>query len=75
MPRHGPNRRKPVPELSFLKAQGIGWHASKRDPVTGSPCRHDFGVVERAGRARPRTLYHAWVAKNLGIDRLLPTNN
>lgn len=75
MPKHGPNRRKRVPKLSFLKTQGIGWHVSYRDPATGSPRRHRFDIAERAGEERARALYHAWVAKYLGNDISLPTKN
>jgi integrase len=36
MPKRGQNRRKRVPKLSFMATQGIGWHVSFRDPVTGA---------------------------------------
>ena len=44
MPKRGPNRRKKVPKLSFTENQGIGWHVSYRDPSTGLPRRHRFGI-------------------------------
>ncbi|MBU0637311.1 MAG: hypothetical protein KKB50_00450 [Planctomycetes bacterium] len=75
MPKRGPNRRKRVPKLSFMETQGIGWHVSYRDPVSGSPRRHRFGIAERTGEDRARALYHAWVAKYLGIETELPTKN
>ncbi|MBI1827285.1 MAG: site-specific integrase [Planctomycetes bacterium] len=75
MPRRGPNRRKRVPKLSFMESQGVGWHVSYRDATTGAPRRHRFGIVERDGEERARALYHAWVAKQLGIDTSHPTKH
>jgi len=58
-----------------MATQGIGWHVSFRDPETGLPRRHRFGIGERGGEERARALYHAWVAKYLGIETTLPTKN
>lgn len=39
---------------------------SYRDPQTGIPRRHRFGIIEREREAEARVLYHAWVAEHLG---------
>lgn len=71
MRRRGQNRRKRIPKLAFMEAQDVGWHVSFRDPATGAPCRHRFGIRERKHEERARALYHAWVAKHLGVDTSL----
>ncbi len=68
-------RKKRVPKLTFTTVQKIGWHVSYRDPQTGMPKKHRLGVKDRTGENRARALYHAWVAKHLGIDTGLPTND
>jgi len=75
MPKQGQNHRKRVPKLSFMATQGVGWHVSFRDPETGLPRRHRFAIGERSGEEQARALYHAWVAKYLGIETALPTKN
>ena len=72
MPKRGPNRRKRVPKLSFTENQGIGRHVSFRDPMTGLPRKHRFQIAERTGEEKARALYHAWVAKYLGVVTELP---
>ncbi len=57
------NQRKPrVPTLKYTKSRNIGWHVSFRDPVTGTPRKHRFGMVslQEAEKA-----YHEWVAAHL----------
>lgn len=44
-------------------------------PKTGAPRRHRFGIVERDREERARALYHAWVAKHLGVDSSHPTKD
>ncbi|MCH7995998.1 MAG: hypothetical protein IIB57_16345 [Planctomycetes bacterium] len=61
MPKAGPNKRKRVPKLSFTETQGIGWHVSFRDPATGSPTRHRFGIREKAREPEARVAYHRWL--------------
>jgi hypothetical protein len=68
MPKRGPNRYQRVPTLSFMATQGIGWHVSFRDPATGAPRRHRFGIAERNGDEQARALCHPWVAKHLGLE-------
>jgi len=65
MPKSGPNKRKRVPKLSFTDTQGIGWHVSFRDPVTGSPTRHRFGIREKGREPEARVAYHRWLAEYL----------
>jgi len=54
--------RRRVPKLSFTKNRGIGYHVSYRDPVTGSPRRHRFGMVSKA---EAELAYHRWLAEHL----------
>lgn len=65
MPKSGPNKRKRVPKLSFTETQGIGWHVSFRDPATGSPIRHRFGIQEKGREPEARVAYHRWLAEYL----------
>ncbi len=65
MPKSGANKRKRVPKLSFTENQGIGWHVSFRDPATGSPTRHRFGIREKAREPEARVAYHRWLAEYL----------
>jgi integrase len=59
MGRH-PTRR--IPKLAFTKTRGIGWHANYRDPLTGVPRKHRFGMVERD---KASELYNAWLVEHL----------
>ena len=57
------NQRKPrVPTLKYTKSRNIGWHVSFRDPESGTPRKHRFGMVslQEAEKA-----YHEWVAAHL----------
>lgn len=65
MPKAGPNKRKRVPKLSFTETQGIGWHVSFRDPTTGTPTRHRFGIREKGREPEARVAYHRWLAEFL----------
>jgi hypothetical protein len=68
--------RKPrVPRLAFTELRGIGWHVSYRDPAMGLPKRHRFGIRQRSGESRAQALYHAWVARHLGVQTNLPTTD
>ena len=58
-----------------MELRGIGWHVSYRDPATGLPKRHRFGIRQRSGESRAQALYHAWVAKHLGAETELPTKD
>lgn len=69
------SRKKRIPKLSFTVIQRIGWHVSYRDPTTGMPRKHPFGLPERSDEERAKPLYHAWVAKHLGLDTGLSTND
>ena len=55
-------RKRRIPALKFTKARDIGWHVSFRDPVTGNPRKHRFGMVSRE---QADQLYHDWVAAHL----------
>lgn len=65
MPKSGPNKHKRVPKLSFTETQGIGWHVSFRDPKSGSPTRHRFGIREKSREPEARVAYHRWLAEYL----------
>ncbi len=58
-------RKQRVSKLSFTENRGYGWHVNYRDPVTGTPKRHCFGVRERSRRAEAEPLYHIWLAEHL----------
>ena len=55
-------RKRRIPALKFTKARDIGWHVSFRDPITGNPRKHRFGMVSREEADQ---LYHDWVAAHL----------
>ncbi len=55
-------RKKRVPQLKYTKNQKIGWHVSYRDPVSGMPRRHRFGLVSRE---KAEAAYHEWMASHL----------
>ena len=61
MTRH---RRQRIPRLCFTKTQGIGWHVPYRDPVTGTPRRVRFGLIERRAA---ESKHHAWLSAGLGL--------
>jgi hypothetical protein len=77
MPKAGPNKRKRVPKLSFTETQGIGWHVSFRDPKTGLPVRHRFGIREKTREPEALVAYHRFLAAYLenGPTRPMPTRN
>jgi integrase len=55
-------RKKRIPRLAFTSVRNIGWHVSYRDPATGLPRKHRFGMVDKA---RAETMYFDWVAAHL----------
>lgn len=55
-------RKRRIPALKFTKNRDIGWHVSFRDPVSGNPRKHRFGMVSRE---QADQLYHEWVAAHL----------
>ncbi|HET6247628.1 MAG TPA: site-specific integrase [Tepidisphaeraceae bacterium] len=59
MNRHSKRR---IPTLAFTKKQNIGWHVNYRDPQTGVPRRHRFGLVERDQASE---LYNTWLVEHL----------
>lgn len=61
-----PRQRKPrIPKLAFTTNRNIGWHVSYRDPASGQPRRHRFGMIDES---EARVQYHAWVAGHLNGD-------
>jgi len=55
-------RKNRVPQLKYTETRNIGWHVSFRDPRTGTPRRHQFGMVSRK---EAEVAYHEWVAAHL----------
>lgn len=51
-------RKKRVPQLKYTDQQNIGWHVSYRDPASGTPRRHRFGMVSKA---EAEGEYYLWV--------------
>ncbi|MFW6039014.1 MAG: tyrosine-type recombinase/integrase [bacterium] len=62
MPRR---RKRRTPQLRYTANRGIGWYASYRDRVTGSPRRQRFG---RVSEEEARVLYYRWLADHLNED-------
>jgi len=63
--KRGPNKRKRVPKLSFTETERIGWHVSFRDPITGLPTRHRFGIREKNREPEARVAYRRWLVDYL----------
>jgi integrase len=57
---------KRIPKLRYTTLRGIGWHVTYRDPASGSPSKHRFGITEKDREPEARVLYHAWVLEHLG---------
>ncbi|MEO0966343.1 MAG: hypothetical protein AAFY08_14635 [Planctomycetota bacterium] len=55
--------RRRMPKLSYTESQGIGYYASFRDPITNTPRRKRFGMVDEADAKR---LYTRWLADHMG---------
>jgi len=72
MPSKGPQRKPRIPKLSFTETRGYGWHISYRDPVTGTPKRHCFGIPELERKAEAERMYHDWITKHLHGEPLPP---
>ena len=64
---HRTQRKQRVPKLSYTENRGIGWHVSYRDPKSGTPRKHRFGMMTRAQAEKE---YHQWVAHFL--EGILP---
>lgn len=60
-------RKQRVPKLSYTENRGIGWHVSYRDPKSGTPRKHRFGMMTQAQAEKE---YLQWVAHFL--DGILP---
>ncbi len=56
------HRKNRVSQLKYTGTRNIGWHVSFRDPKTGTPRRHQFGMVSRE---EAEAAYHEWVAAHL----------
>ncbi len=74
MSPRNPDRKPRIPRLSFTENRGYGWHISYRDPVTGMPKRHCFGIKEQSRKAEAERLYHDWVCKHLGGETPEPVH-
>ncbi len=57
---------KRLPKLRFTNLREIGWHVNYRDPKTGTPRKHRFGIDDREREPEARLLYHAWILDHLG---------
>ena len=53
-------RKKRIPQLKHSVVQNIGWHVSYRDPATGMPRRHRFGMVTKA---KAEEAYYQWLGE------------
>jgi len=59
------HRKARIPKLRFTESRGIGWHVSYRDPETGTPRKHRFGISERAREEEAVAAYHRWLGEHL----------
>ena len=59
-----------MPKLGFTTNRGIGYHVSYRDPDTGVPRKHRFGMIEAHDA---ELAYHRWLARHLGGDNASST--
>ncbi len=66
------HRRARIPKLRFTESRGIGWHVSYRDPATGTPRKHRFGISERSREEEAVAAYHRWLGKHLNGDASKP---
>lgn len=55
-------RKKRVPKLQYTGSRGIGWHVAYRDPKSGTPRRHRFGMVSRE---EAESAYYDWLAAHM----------
>ncbi len=62
-------RKKRVPKLRYMDARKIGWYVAYRDPETGTPRRHRFGMVSRE---KAETAYYEWLAAHMRGETPLP---
>ena len=60
--RQRPARKRRVPKLVFTERRNIGWHVSFRDPKSGKPTRHRFGMVSEEDA---RVAYYQWLARHM----------
>lgn len=68
----GRHRKRRVPKLAFTKTRGIGWHVNYRDPITNSPRRYRFGMIDEGKAA---DLYMAWLADHLRGKQHVPAGD
>lgn len=59
------HRNKRTPKLHFSTLRGIGWHVTYRDPSSGIPKKHRFGIREKDREPEARVAYHRWLAEYL----------
>lgn len=55
-------RKKRVPKLQFTNYRNLGWHVQYRDPKTGKPRRHRFGMLSREDADKE---YYEWLAAHM----------
>lgn len=65
MAKRGPNRKRRIPKLCFTTTEGIGYYVTYRDPRTGSPRKHRFGIKDKGRAADAQLAYHKWLAEYL----------
>jgi len=63
--KRGPNERRRIPKLCFTTSEGIGYYATYRDPRTGTPRKHRFGIKEKSRLAEAELAYHKSLAEYL----------
>ncbi len=59
------HRNKRTPKLRFSTLRNVGWHVTYRDPVSGIPQKHRFGIREESREPEARVAYHRWLAEYL----------
>lgn len=62
MAKRGPNRKRRIPKLCFTTAENIGYYVTYRDPASGTPRKHRFGIRQRDKQNEAQLAYHKWLA-------------
>jgi integrase len=56
------HQKKRIPKLSYSENRNIGFYVAYRDPTTGQPKKHRFGMVDKADA---EAAYYTWVSEHL----------
>ncbi|VAX42706.1 hypothetical protein MNBD_PLANCTO03-527 [hydrothermal vent metagenome] len=57
MAKRGPHQRKRIPKFCFTTAKSIGNYVMYRDPIIGTPRKHQFGIKQKDRIAEAQLAY------------------